>query len=48
MFNKKIKVPITIRKIVGRGWGQGPTHSQSLQSIFHIYQIESCDAIECR
>ena len=37
MFNKKIKVPITIRMIVGRGWGQGPTHSQSLQSIFsHI------------
>ena len=37
MFNKKIKVPITIRMIVGRGWGQGPTHSQSLQSIYsHI------------
>ena len=37
MFNKKIRVPITIRLIVGRGWGQGPTHSQSLQSIFsHI------------
>ncbi len=37
MFNKKIRVPITIRMIVGRGWGQGPTHSQSLQSIFsHI------------
>ena len=37
MFNKKIRVPITIRMIVGRGWGQGPTHSQSLQSIYsHI------------
>ncbi len=30
-------VPLTIRAIVGRGWGQGPQHSQSLQSWFaHI------------
>ena len=30
-------VPITIRLIIGKGWGQGPTHSQSLQSWFaHI------------
>ena len=30
-------VPITIRLIIGRGWGQGPTHSQNLQSWFaHI------------
>tara|TARA_X000000950_G_scaffold172487_1_gene210041 strand:+ start:264 stop:1319 length:1056 start_codon:yes stop_codon:yes gene_type:complete len=37
MFGSKISVPITIRLIVGRGWGQGPTHSQSLQSVFaHI------------
>ncbi len=27
-------VNITIRLIVGRGWGQGPTHSQNLQSVF--------------
>lgn len=27
-------VPLTIRAIVGRGWGQGPQHSQSLQSLF--------------
>lgn len=26
--------PIVIRMIVGRGWGQGPTHSQSLQSLY--------------
>jgi pyruvate dehydrogenase E1 component beta subunit len=32
-----INIPITIRLITGRGWGQGPTHSQNLQSIFaHI------------
>ena len=37
MFGGKASVPITIRLIVGRGWGQGPTHAQSLQSWFaHI------------
>ena len=30
-------VPLTIRTVVGRGWGQGSQHSQSLQSLFaHI------------
>ena len=33
----KFSVPITIRLIIGRGWGQGPNHSQALQSLFaHI------------
>ncbi|MGE3149321.1 MAG: alpha-ketoacid dehydrogenase subunit beta [Pseudorhodoplanes sp.] len=27
-------VPVVVRAIIGRGWGQGATHSQSLQSIF--------------
>lgn len=27
-------VPITIRSIIGRGWGQGAQHSQSLQAVF--------------
>lgn len=27
-------VPITIRTIIGRGWGQGAQHSQSIQSLF--------------
>ena len=37
MFGGQFCVPITIRLIIGRGWGQGPTHSQSLQSWFaHI------------
>jgi len=37
MFGSQTNVPITIRLIVGRGWGQGPTHSQNLQSWFaHI------------
>jgi pyruvate/2-oxoglutarate/acetoin dehydrogenase E1 component len=37
MFGGQGKVPITIRLIMGRGWGQGPTHSQNLQAWFaHI------------
>jgi len=37
MFDGSKNVPIVIRMIVGRGWGQGPQHSQSLHSIFaHI------------
>ncbi|AYA66498.1 alpha-ketoacid dehydrogenase subunit beta [Alteromonas sp. RKMC-009] len=37
MFNGQMRVPLTIRLIVGRGWGQGPTHAQNLQNWFaHI------------
>ena len=37
MFGGVNAVPVTIRLIIGRGWGQGPTHSQALQSWFaHI------------
>lgn len=28
------KVPLTVRLIIGRGWGQGPQHSQSLETLF--------------
>lgn len=34
MFGGKLKVPLVIRMIIGRGWGQGPQHSQNLNSIF--------------
>lgn len=34
MFGGKMKVPMVIRMIIGRGWGQGPQHSQSLHSFF--------------
>lgn len=34
MFNGKSNVPLVIRMIIGRGWGQGPQHSQSLQALF--------------
>lgn len=33
----KVKMPLTIRAIVGKGWGQGPQHSKSLHAMFaHI------------
>ncbi|WJW74599.1 transketolase C-terminal domain-containing protein [Thiohalobacter sp. IOR34] len=34
MFNGQQGVPLVIRMIVGRGWGQGPQHAQSLQALF--------------
>lgn len=37
MSGGKANVPIVIRLIIGKGWGQGPQHSQSLEAIFsHI------------
>jgi pyruvate dehydrogenase E1 component beta subunit len=37
MYGGAQKVPLTIRMIIGRGWGQGPQHSQNYQALFmHI------------
>lgn len=37
MFAGQNTVPMVVRMIIGRGWGQGPQHSQSLQTLFaHI------------
>ena len=37
MFGGLMRVPMTVRAIIGRGWGQSCQHSQSLQSLFsHI------------
>lgn len=37
MFGGRMRVPLVIRMIVGRGWGQGPQHSQALHAWFaHI------------
>lgn len=37
MFGGQMSVPLVIRMIIGRGWGQGTQHSQSLQALFaHI------------
>ena len=41
MFGGKMRVPLTVRAIVGRGWGQGTQHSQSLQAWFaHVPGIK--------
>ncbi len=34
MFGGKMNVPLVIRLLIGRGWGQGPQHSQSFQAMF--------------
>ena len=34
MFGGQVPVPIVIRTIIGRGWGQGPQHSQNFQAMF--------------
>lgn len=37
MFAGQSSVPLVIRLIIGRGWGQGPQHAQSLECLFaHI------------
>lgn len=37
MFGGKYSVPIVVRAVIGRSWGQGSQHSQALQSMFmHI------------
>lgn len=33
-FAGAVKVPMVVRGIIGRSWGQGPQHSQSLHSYF--------------
>lgn len=34
MSGGKLTVPLTVRAIIGRGWGQAAQHSQSLQALF--------------
>ena len=34
MFGGQISVPLVVKIVIGRGWGQGPQHSQSLQTYF--------------
>jgi|TARA_B100000315_G_scaffold253034_1_gene291052 pyruvate dehydrogenase E1 component beta subunit len=37
MFGGQMSAPMVVRMVIGRGWGQGPQHSQSLHSWFaHI------------
>lgn len=34
MFDGQVRVPLVIRSIIGRGWGCGAQHSQSLHGLF--------------
>src|SRR5207247_10191028 len=37
MYGCAVSVPIVVRSIIGRSWGQGPQHSQALHALFmHI------------
>jgi pyruvate/2-oxoglutarate/acetoin dehydrogenase E1 component len=37
MYNGQVKVPLVVRTMIGRSWGQGAQHSQALHSLFmHI------------
>jgi pyruvate dehydrogenase E1 component beta subunit len=43
MYNGTVKVPLVVRCMVGRSWGQGAQHSQSLASLFsHIPGLKVC------
>ena len=33
-YNGQSTLPMVVRGIIGKGWGQGPTHSQNLQAVF--------------
>ena len=34
MFGGTVKVPLTVRAVIGRSWGQGAQHSQGLHALF--------------
>src|SRR5512139_1566403 len=34
MTGGRVKVPLTVRAVIGRGWGSAAQHSQSLQAMF--------------
>jgi len=34
MYDRQVRVPLVIRSIIGRGWGCGAQHSQSLHGLF--------------
>lgn len=34
MYGGRLRAPLVVRMIVGRGWGQGPQHSQALHAWF--------------
>jgi pyruvate dehydrogenase E1 component beta subunit len=54
LTNKKLSVSFLLRLVVGRGWGQGPCHSQSFETLWNIIPglkvfmpANSADYLEC-
>ena len=43
MSGGRLEVPMLIRMVIGRSWGQGAQHSQSLQSLFAPHSWPDCD-----
>ena len=45
-------MPVVIRLVIGRGWGQGPLHSQSLESLFSyipgLKVLMPATAVDCK
>src|SRR3990172_3225432 len=33
MYGGRVSVPIVVRSVIGRSWGQGPQHSQGLHAL---------------
>ncbi len=43
MYGGQVKVPLVVRTIIGKSWGQGAQHSQGLHSMFmHIPGMKVC------
>ncbi len=34
MFGGRVSLPLVVRSVIGRSWGQGPQHSQGLHAMF--------------
>ena len=54
LTNEKLSVSFLLRLVVGRGWGQGPCHSQSFETLWNIIPglkvfmpANSSDYLEC-
>ena len=43
MYGGQVKVPLVVRTIIGKSWGQGAQHSQGLHSMFmHVPGLKVC------
>jgi pyruvate/2-oxoglutarate/acetoin dehydrogenase E1 component len=43
MYGGQVKVPLVVRSIIGKSWGQGAQHSQGLHSMFmHVPGLKVC------